>query len=478
MKSRINGLNFHNTKVYVIGDVILDEYFLGDVKRLSPEAPVPIVHVKSKTKTLGGAGNVALNLKSLGCTAKLFGIRGNDDGGKDLSDILQKNNIENFLYVDKSKPTTKKTRVIGHGQQLLRLDEEEPWEISERDSDTLYELFLKNIEEADAVILSDYNKGVLVGNLPQKIISVCRKNNIPVFVDPKRINWERYNGATGITPNLSEFEEITGVKVNNNEKLLINEANKLKRKHSIEWMVLTRGAEGICLFGENGVPSYYKATAREVFDVSGAGDTVIATLAACVASGIDFKNSTETANIAAGIVVGKIGSQPIQLRELEAELRMFELGVKGIGNGKYLSVESAEVKSKSWQANGEKVIFSYGSFDILNSGHIHLFTQAKELGNKLIIAVRNDEAITKLKGDNFPLLKEQERIDVLSALSLIDVIILFDDDKLDEIVTYLKPDFVVKASDNKTDKLGISDIVESYGGIIQLIPFLNRKIKK
>lgn len=315
-----HSLDFTGHNVFIIGDVILDEYFFGEVNRISPEAPVPIVNIKSKINTLGGAGNVALNIVSLGCNVRLFGTKGNDETGRIVSQILTNNHIVDNLVVDQSKPTTRKTRIIGHGQQLLRLDEEEISKISSDQSDFLFDVFRKSVEFADIVILSDYNKGVLVGELPQKIIQLCKTKQIPVFVDPKRTNWERYQGATCITPNLSEFEEITSVKIDKNEKLMVELAISIRQQYSFEWIVITRGADGMCLVGQDKEPLYFKSTAREVYDVSGAGDTVIATLAAAVASKISYPDAVELANIAAGIVVGKIGSQPVNLDELIIKL--------------------------------------------------------------------------------------------------------------------------------------------------------------
>lgn len=474
MKKKYSSLNFSGTNVFVVGDVILDEYLMGEVRRLSPEAPVPIVHIKTKTNTLGGSGNVALNLKSLGCTVNLFGIRGNDDGGEKLSEILSSNDIGDFLLIDQTKPTTRKTRIIGQGQQLLRLDEEEPWEITNKDSDLLLTQFKNKIDEADAVILSDYNKGVLKGGLPQAIIKMCRSKNIPVLIDPKRMNWERYTGAAYITPNLSEFEEITGKSIDGDRNKLIAEANLMRNKYLFERLVITLGADGMCLVDADEGAYFIKSAAREVFDVTGAGDTVIAVLTACIAAGKDFKESAEIANTAAGIAVGKVGSQPVQLRELETELRLIELGAKGIGNGKNHTLNSAEVKIKSWQANGEKIVFTYGSFDVLHSGHIHTLHEAKNLGDRLIVGVRRDNSVKNKKGDKFPILHEQDRIDVLSALNFIDIIIPFEDDTPLRIIEMIKPHVIVKGSDHKLEEVAGKNFIESYGGSVHLIPLLNR----
>ena len=261
-----SSLNFRNCKILIIGDIILDEYFLGEVKRISPEAPVPVVHIKKKSNTLGGAGNVALNLVSLGCKVSLFGLRGKDDTGNIISEILKINNVEDCVVIDPLKPTIRKTRVIGHGQQLIRLDEEEIGEISDDNSNILFNNLYERMEDVDAVILSDYSKGVLVADLPQRIIGLCKEKKIPVFVDPKRVNWERYSGAACVTPNISEFEEISNTRISTDEKLMVETANLLKEKYSIERLVITRGAEGMCLIEKDGSAHFSKATAREVFN--------------------------------------------------------------------------------------------------------------------------------------------------------------------------------------------------------------------
>lgn len=466
-------LDFTGCNIFIVGDVILDEYFFGEVNRISPEAPVPVVHIKSKTNTLGGAGNVALNLVSLGCHVRLFGVRGNDETGRIISQILSNNKIADNLVVDQSKPTTRKTRIIGHGQQLLRLDEEEISKISPDHSEVLFNSVMHDVTAADIVILSDYDKGVLAGDLPQKIIQVCKKEKIPVFVDPKRSNWKRWEGATCITPNLYEFEEITKIKIDKDEKLMVELAISITEKYSFEWIVITRGADGMCLIGQDRKPLFIKSTAREVFDVSGAGDTVIATLAAAIASGISYHEAVETANMAAGIVVGKVGSQPINLEELVAELHSKGSNISSVGNSKMLTLNAAEIKVKMWQAAGEKIVFTAESFDTFDANLIHFLQEAKSLGSKLLVGFKKHSSKVSVNKIDTQIIVDQDRIDVLSALSCVDMIILFDDDILVNSIAILKPNIVVMNSRNNSEIQLSYKLIEAYGGVIHKSHLLN-----
>jgi len=461
-------LNFDTCRIVIIGDAILDEYLLGDVNRISPEAPVPVVHIRDKTNTLGGAGNVALNLISLGCKVSLFGSRGNDETGKTVSKILKENTIDDFMIVDPIKPTTRKTRIIGHGQQLLRLDEEEVGELSDGQSEGLFRQFRSIVGNIDAVILSDYGKGVLIGDLSRKVIELCIAKEVPVFIDPKRVNWERYNGALCVTPNVSELEEISHVKIGKNERLLVEAARSIQQQHSIEWIIVTRGADGMCLIGRDSVPFFIKTTAREVFDVSGAGDTVIATLTACVTSGLSFQESVEIANIAAGIVVGKVGSQPISLAELEAETRLRGSSSGGTGTGKSSTLSAAEIRIKMWQAGGEKIVFFDPSFEVLDSKAVRFLLEAKRQGDRLVIGVHEDHK-EKDGGSEKLLQPQQDRIDILSALSCIDLIIPFDRQSMLHVYKTLRPDVVIKQPDQLIETGPESQFVESYGGLFHLL---------
>jgi D-beta-D-heptose 7-phosphate kinase / D-beta-D-heptose 1-phosphate adenosyltransferase len=461
--------NFSSCNIVVVGDVILDSYIMGEVRRLSPEAPVPVVQVKKKTATLGGAGNVALNLIGLGCKVTLLSIRGDDPQGERVSTILKQNGIRDSLFVDSSHLTTTKTRIIGQGQQLLRLDEEEIREASETFERQFLAQFSKELEGADVVILSDYNKGVLNGAVPREVIHRCRAKRTPVFVDPKRKKWERYQKATCITPNVAEIEEITGSSIENDEDTLVEVAHSLRKRYEFDWFLATRGPKGMCLVGPEEPPVFIKVTAREVYDVSGAGDTVIATLAAAIASGLPFPKAAELSNLAAGIVVGKLGAQPISLAELEAAWRINEIGVMGLDKAKITTLDAAQLQVKAWQASGEKVIFTYGCFDLLHPGHIYLLNQAKELGNRLVVGLNSDASAKRLKGPNRPILPEKDRANMLSALNSVDLIVFFQEETPLPLIKALEPDILVKGAARNLEEVAGQEIVESYGGKVHLI---------
>lgn len=464
--------NFANKKIVVVGDVILDVYFMGQVRRLSPEAPVPIVQVKKKNSSLGGAGNVALNLAGLGCHTTLLGIRGDDAAGEQVSSILKQNEIRGNLIVDQSHPTTSKTRIIGQGQQLLRLDEEEIWQGSEICRSRLLAQFKECLVGVNAVILSDYNKGVLNGDISREIISWCKAKHIPVFVDPKRKNWERFQEATCITPNTPEIEEITGSTIEGDETVLVELAHSLRERYHFDWLLATRGPEGMCLVGPEGPPFFIKATAHEVYDVSGAGDTVIATMTAGVASGLPFPKAAELANLAAGIVVGKLGAQPISLAELRTAWRMNESRVRRIDTSKITTLEAAQLQVKAWQAFGEKVVFAHGCFELLHPGHIHILNQAKELGDRLVVGLNSDVSTGRRKGPGRPILSEEDRARILSALRSVDMIVIIREDRPLSLIKALKPDILVKGPDVDLEEMIDQEIAESYSGKVHQVSLL------
>jgi len=465
-------LNFSDCTITVIGDVMLDVYFMGTVKRLSPEAPVPIVKVKAKTSTLGGAGNVALNLAGLGCNPILMGIRGKDHPGNKLSTILKQKKIHDNIVVDPSHPTTTKTRVIGQGQQLLRLDEEKFWNAPQEAQTQLFDQFKKTVLVSSALIISDYGKGALGGEIVPQIIALCHEKEIPVFVDPKGTNWDHYSGATAITPNTPEIELISGQTIESDESKLINISKVVRKKYHIDWLLVTRGPEGMCLIGKDNSPILIPATAKEVFDVSGAGDTVIACLAAGVAAGLSFPKASALANVAAGIVVGKLGSQAIDLHELQAGWSKNETG-SGIQNShKITTIDAAKMQVAAWQAAGEKVVFTNGCYDLLHPGHIHILNQSKSMGDRLIVGVNTDSSIKKIKGPDRPIVSEQDRADVLSALGCVDLIVFFKAETPLSLIKALKPDILVKGADYSIDKVVGREIVESYGGKVSLVPLL------
>lgn len=463
--------DFSRCHVIVVGDVMLDVYFMGQVGRISPEAPVPVVHVTKKLSTLGGAGNTALNLAGLGCKITLVGVCGDDEAGRRLKKIMAEKKIGDRLVALCDHPTTTKTRVIGQGQQLVRLDEENFLSDQKQVYETLFNHFEKKIESVNAVILSDYGKGVLNQDLCQKIIAHCKKAGLPVIIDPKGNNWRKYKGATCITPNTAELELAGGVDTAGDEDLQIAAAKELRGKTALKNLLLTRGARGMCLIDSDDRPICIPATAREVFDVSGAGDTVIATLAACVAVGLDFAAAAFVANMAAGIVVGKLGSQAIHLPELDAAFKRYLSGADQ-SDGKNVTLDAARIQVKAWQAGGQKVVFTNGCFDLLHPGHIHLLNQARQAGDRLVVGLNTDASIKSIKGPSRPIVSEQDRADVLAALGSVDLVILFDEDTPLNLIKSLKPDVLAKGADYTIDQVVGAEVVKAYGGQVRLIPLL------
>ncbi len=463
--------DFPQIKVLIIGDVMLDRYIIGKIERISPEAPVPILQVKKQYHTLGGAGNVAANLAGLGCgKITLLGVYGNDPDGQLLRNILEEKNIGHTLLVDDSRPTITKTRIISKNQQILRIDEEKKHVISKQLRQKILSQVHNLADFCQAVVLSDYGKGVLEdAELVQEIIQFCRQKELSVFVDPKGKNWSKYSRATCITPNTVELSRVMGEEVKNEQDEL-KEAQKARKKYCFDWVMLTRGAKGIYLSGpENYSMSIPAQEVKEVYDVSGAGDTVIATLTAAVASGLSFPEAAELANLAAGIVIGKIGTQPIIRSELISSILDKGSGFKG----KIRNFDAAKFLISNWQNKGQKVVLTNGCFDLLHPGHIHLLHKAKVQGDRLIVALNSDSSVKRLKGNARPILAEKDRAIILAALDCVDLVVIFGEDTPLEVIKSLKPDVLAKGADYSLEEVVGRDMVESYGGKVILIDILN-----
>jgi D-beta-D-heptose 7-phosphate kinase/D-beta-D-heptose 1-phosphate adenosyltransferase len=462
-------LDFKSAAVLVLGDVMLDRYIMGEVRRISPEAPVPVLHIRERYEVPGGAGNVANNLAKLGCGVFLLGIVGQDPEGEILRGFCLRNGMQDLLTVDKARPTITKTRIIAKDQQLLRLDDEQPEILRDSARAELLDRFERTLAGCRAVILSDYGKGIFqTPGFCQSVISTARKHGVPVFVDPKGKQWERYSRATCITPNAAELEEVAEAPVQS-ELQLAQEAEKVRERHNAEWLLVTRGAKGMTLFGPRDQPLAIPTIAREVYDVSGAGDTVIATLAACVAAGLSLPEAAGIANTAAGIVVGKLGTQPVTAAELQNALRLEKSG-NGVRNaGKSGSIESAQMQVRAWRSGGEKIVFTNGCFDLLHPGHIHLLQAAKALGGRLIVGLNSDASVKRLKGPRRPILTESDRLELLKALSCVDHVVVFDEDTPLKLIEALRPDILVKGSDYRIEQVVGREVVESYGGRIALV---------
>ncbi len=460
------------TKVLVVGDMMLDRYYWGDVRRISPEAPVPVVKVNEKTFSLGGAGNVAANLSGLGCPVAVVGLIGQDNAAQRLKELLSAFHIEDRCLDDSGRPTITKTRIMASKQQVVRLDEEDGSRIDDRTADRILGSVAGMLPAVQAVVLSDYGKGMFAAlEFMQAIIQACRKSNVPVFIDPKGRDWDRYAGATCITPNTAELTLATGTPVEA-EVDLTPVAQDLRRRLALEWLLVTRGSRGMALFGEDASPVLIAARAREVFDVSGAGDTVIAVLAACAGAGMTFSDAASVANTAAGIVVGKLGTQPVRWLELERALEEDLLRRPTSTLGKVADLQEAADRLSRWRQAEQRIVFTNGCFDLLHPGHVSLLHQARQLGERLIVGLNTDASIRRLKGAQRPILPEQDRAAILSALEDVDMVIFFDEDTPLTLIEQLKPDILVKGADYRVADVVGKAIVESYGGQVRLVDIL------
>ena len=464
---------FSKSSILVIGDVMLDRYQWGEVKRISPEAPVPVVNVLKKNEVPGGAGNVALNLSGLGCPVCLIGLCGKDAAGERLKELLDENGIITALQVDEGRSTTTKTRVMANNQQLLRLDEEKSEQTTPEIAQRLFNQFQEKLPSYHAVVMSDYGKGVLSSpDTCKQIISTCKRAKIPVIVDPKGRDWDRYRHATCVTPNTAELELVAGQGTEGNQQALVQCAHFIRETYDLEYLLVTRGSEGMCLIVDGEPEDIIPAESREVFDVSGAGDTVIATFAAALAAGYTASSAAGIANTSAGIVVAKLGTQPVTFSELDMALK------KSSGNGpnkysaKLFALAAALIQTQAWQARGEKIVFTNGCFDLLHPGHIDLLNQARAFGHRLIVGLNTDDSVKRLKGDERPILNENDRAAILGALESVNMVVMFDEDTPSDLIAALKPDILVKGADYRPDEVVGRDIVESYGGEIRLVELL------
>ncbi len=467
-------LDFEKNRVLVIGDIMLDRYIWGSVGRISPEAPVPVVKMQRISETLGGAGNVACNLAGLHCPVMVIGICGKDDRADTLRQLLVQKGITHHLVADATRPTITKTRIMAHKQQVLRLDEEK---VHILDTDLVHQvrsIINTEMTRCQAVILSDYGKGMFANpDFTQEVIQTARMHQIPVLVDPKGTQWERYHQATCITPNTAELESVAGVALEEDEDRLIASARQIRSRYDLSWLLVTRSAKGMCLIGPGEDITLIPAQGREVFDVSGAGDTVIATLAASIASGEPMVRAAEVANMAAGIVVGKLGTQPILNSELSTALRFNNQNrYFPYSAAKMTSLDAALAKMMEWRSAGDKIVFTNGCFDLLHPGHISLLYQARAFGDRLIVGLNTDASVRRLKGPERPFLSEEDRAAMLGALACVDLVVHFDEDTPLSLIGQLKPDILVKGSDYKPEQVVGKDEVEAYGGCVKLVDLI------
>ena len=443
----------------VVGDVMLDRYLFGSTARISPEAPVPVVHVHETDDRPGGAANVAVNLASLGVSTRLLGVVGADAAAASLEKILAARGIVCDFSCATDRPTITKTRVQSRGQQLIRLDEENA---AAMPGDTMVNALRKTLDGTDAVVLSDYGKGALSDVVA--LIAACRDAGVPVLVDPKGSDFSKYRGASVITPNQSEFEAVVGVCTTDEE--LVSRAQVLLEQLDIEALLVTRSEKGMLLLEAGAEPVFLSTQAREVYDVTGAGDTVIATLAGALASGEDFSASAALANVAAGLVVRKIGVATVTPGEISASLHQRGQGGRGLVNREELLTMVADSREK-----GERVIMTNGCFDVLHAGHVSYLEEAKSLGDRLIVAINDDDSVRRLKGDSRPINVLEDRMLVLAGLAAVDWVVPFAEDTPTSLIADVLPDVLVKGGDYTPAQIAGAKEVLQNGGEVRVLPF-------
>ncbi|WP_386685924.1 MULTISPECIES: bifunctional D-glycero-beta-D-manno-heptose-7-phosphate kinase/D-glycero-beta-D-manno-heptose 1-phosphate adenylyltransferase HldE [unclassified Lonepinella] len=453
---------FPNAKVLVLGDVMLDRYWFGATNRISPEAPVPVVRVQQNEERAGGAANVAMNIASLNVPTQLLGLIGNDETGSALTQLLEKQKIYcNFVKLD-THPTITKLRILSRHQQLLRLDFEE--DFHQAPTDELLDKLKSAVKNVGALILSDYGKGTLAQ--VQKMIQIARQANVPVLIDPKGTDFERYRGATLLTPNMSEFEAVVGKC--ENEEDIIEKGLKLISDINLTALLVTRSEKGMTLLRPNQPVYHLPTVAKEVFDVTGAGDTVISVLATALADGRSFEESCYLANVAAGIVVGKLGTSTVSTVELENAIH----GRTSTGFG-IMSESELKTAVQLAKNRGEKIVMTNGCFDILHPGHVSYLENARKLGDRLIVAVNTDNSVKRLKGDTRPINDLASRMAVLAGLASVDWLVAFDEDTPQRLISEILPDLLVKGGDYQPEDIAGSKEVWANGGDVQVLNFEN-----
>jgi len=451
---------FSKASVLVVGDIMLDRYWQGPTQRISPEAPVPVVKINHNEDRPGGAANVALNIASIGGNVTLAGITGDDEASTTLQTHLKAMNIECRFDKQLSIPTITKLRVLSRNQQLIRLDFEET--LADVNKEPLQLAVQELIAEHDLLLLSDYDKGTLSD--VQSLISIAKKQNVPVLVDPKGHDFSRYKGATLITPNMSEFEAVVGECKTESE--LVTKGQQLLEKLDLEAMLVTRSEQGMTLLRRGFEEFHLPTQAKEVYDVTGAGDTVIATLALAIAARAEFTQASALANIAAGIVVGKLGTSTVSEAELLAEISTGQESGFGV-----LTEEQLKIAVKLAQARGENIVMTNGCFDILHAGHVSYLTHAATLGARLIVAVNSDESVTRLKGPGRPVNPVDRRMAVLAGLGAVDWVVSFSEDTPQRLIANILPDTLVKGGDYKVEDIAGGKEVIAAGGEVKVLNF-------
>lgn len=448
--------------VLVVGDLMLDRYWHGDTSRISPEAPVPVVLVGQSEERAGGAGNVALNISALGANASLMGFTGDDEPCEALEKLLKPVGVDCFFDKLAGAATITKLRVLSRHQQLIRLDFEDGFETQK--ADNLLKSFQAQLSNAGAVVLSDYGKGTL--RQVQEFIQLARKEGKVVLVDPKGSDFKKYRGATLITPNMHEFEGVVGHCEDDED--IVTKGQDLMLSLNLQALLITRSERGMTLLQKDLPAIHLPTRAKEVFDVTGAGDTVISVLAAALAAGESFADATALSNLAAGIVVSKVGTATVSMDELRKEIRKQHQIQRGVVEEDALLQMVNESKE-----HGETIVMTNGCFDILHAGHVAYLEQARELGDRLIVAVNDDDSVKRLKGPERPVNTMEKRMRMLAALQCVDWVVPFYEDTPTRQICRLAPDILVKGGDNDPDKIPGGDCVREAGGEVKVLTYID-----
>ena len=457
---------FHRASVLVVGDAMLDRYVYGDVSRVSPEAPVPILTVTREVAMPGGAGNVVRNLVALDAAAAFVSVVGDDQAGSELTSLVGgQERVEPWLLVQGGRTTTLKTRYIAQGQHLIRADREETVALPEKLAERLVRIALDAMAATSVTVLSDYRKGVLTEAVAQQLIEGAKKLGRKVIVDPKGRDYTRYRGADIVTPNRKELLEATGLPVET-EAQIVQAAQSLLAQFGFGAVLVTRAEDGMSLITPDSV-RHYPGEAKEVFDVSGAGDTVVATLATAIAAEVPLAEAARLANIAGGIVVGKVGTAVARPADLLAAIAPVTGALR-----KVVTAAAAAEAAERWRLRGYKVGFTNGCFDLLHPGHVHLLEQCRAMCDRLIVGINSDTSVQRLKGPTRPAQGEAARAAVLASLASVDLVCLFEEDTPIELIKQIKPDLLIKGADYTRETVVGADLVESWGGRVALAKLL------
>jgi len=454
-------------KVLVIGDLMIDHYLWGSANRISPEAPVQVVDIDNESTVLGGAGNVVNNLRALGCNVGVISAIGKDEAGSELKEMLNSIETKSYLIEQSNRKTSKKSRIIASHSQVVRYDKESKEDITEESCHAIFEEFKFIVDDYDIVLLSDYGKGVLTSKLTLNLIEYANSKNKRVLVDPKGDDYSKYFGAYLLTPNKKEAQEATKIDIKNNDSLL-DALQSLKQTANLTIPLITLSEDGIAILDENNKIINKPTVAREVYDVTGAGDTVLASLGYCLAQNLDIEKSLEFANLAAGVVVGKLGSATASLEEIEEYKSSLHKSSIDSHIKTFNEIENTVARLKK---QGKKIVFTNGCFDILHRGHVQYLDTAKSFGDVLILGLNSDASVSALKGPTRPINNEDDRAYILAALESVDYVVKFTDDTPYDLIKIVQPDTLVKGGDYE----GKDVVGQDIAGQLKLVDFVDGK---